>query len=171
MPPSERAVGGGNPEQPESPQSPEEAPEAAAEKSPSDDPPTVPENEIEIYFVRSSGPGGQKVNKTSSKAQLRWCVGRSTAFTAHQKDLIRRAAGNRLNSADEIVMSEQTERSQPQNRDAVIARLQRLVAEALTPQTRRIPTKPSWGEKQRRLDDKRRQGEKKQGRREPKGGW
>jgi ribosome-associated protein len=131
----------------------------------------VPEREIEIDFVRSSGPGGQNVNKVSSKAQLRWRVGDSAAFNDHQKDLIRRAAGNRLNAADEIVLSEQSERSQPRNREEAIARLQRLVTEALTPRKVRKPTKPSRAAKERRLEEKRRQGEKKQGRREPKGGW
>lgn len=133
--------------------------------------PAVPEDEISIDFVRSSGPGGQKVNKTSSKAQLRWHVGGSAAFSDHQKELIRKAAGKRLNAEDEIVLSAEAERSQPQNREAVIARLQRLVRQALTPKKVRKPTKVSPAQKRKRLEDKRRQGEKKRQRRPPSGEW
>lgn len=135
------------------------------------DPPTVPESEMHLEFVRSSGPGGQKVNKTSSKAQLRWSVRESRAFTEEQKTLIREAAGNRLNNEDEIVLSSQTERSQMQNREDVTLRLQELVADALTPQKERKETRVSRSQKERRLDDKRRAGEKKQNRRPPRGEW
>jgi ribosome-associated protein len=133
--------------------------------------PTVPEDEIKVDFVRSSGPGGQKVNKTSSKAQLRWHVGGSAAFSEHQKELIRKAAGKRLNAEDEIVLSAEAERSQPQNRAAAIERLQRLVAKALAPKKTRKPTKVSVAQKRKRLEDKRRQGEKKRQRKPPTGEW
>lgn len=131
----------------------------------------VPENEIELDFVRSSGPGGQNVNKTSSKAQLRWNVGRSRAFTDEQKAAIRQAAGNRLTSEDEIILSAQTERSQSQNRDEVVQRLQDLVAEALTPEKERKATKVSRTQKRARLEDKRRTSDKKSGRKPPRGEW
>lgn len=133
--------------------------------------PVVPEIEIHLEYVRASGPGGQKVNKTSSKAQLRWHVGGSQAFTEEQKAAIRLHAGHRLNSEDEIVLAAQTERMQSQNRGEVIQRLQGLVAEALTPQKERKPTRVSYSQKQRRLEDKSRTGEKKQNRKPPRGEW
>lgn len=133
--------------------------------------PVVPESEMNIDFVRSSGPGGQKVNKTSSKAQLRWRVGGSGAFTEEQKALIRAAAGNRLNSEDEIVLASQIERSQSQNRDEVIRRLQSLVAEALVPKKERLATEVSEEQKRRRGEEKQRNSERKEQRRPPKGGW
>lgn len=133
--------------------------------------PTVPEGEMEFEFVRSSGPGGQNVNKVSSKARLRWNVGKSGAFTEDQKSLIRAFAGKKLKSGDDIIIEADTERDQPQNREAAIRRLQELVAAALVPKKERKPTKVSRGQKQRRLDDKRREGEKKSQRREPRGGW
>ena len=136
-----------------------------------DERPKVPFGEISIDFVRSSGPGGQKVNKTSSKAQLRWNVGASEAYTDEQKVMIREVAGNRLNADDEVVLSEQNERSQFQNKDTVIKRLQKLVVEALTPKKKRKPTKPSKAQKQRRLDEKKKQGQKKKMRKPPRGGW
>ena len=131
----------------------------------------VPESEIHLDFVRSSGPGGQNVNKTSSKAQLRWNVGQSRTFTEEQKTAIRKYAGHRLNIDDEIVLSSQTERSQSQNRDDVVERLQELVAEALTPEKERKPTKVSKLQKRKRLEEKRMASDKKNRRRPPKGDW
>ena len=133
--------------------------------------PSVPESEINIDFVRSSGPGGQKVNKTSSKAQLRWNVGESGVYSEEQKEAIREAAGKRLNTEDEIVLSEQNERSQFQNRDAVIKRLQVLVVEAITPKKKRKPTRVSKNQKQQRLNNKKRTSDKKKNRQSPKGDW
>ena len=135
------------------------------------DPPAVPESEISIDFVRSSGPGGQKVNKTSSKAQLRWSVCGSLAFTEAQKAAIRESAGHRLNNEDEIVLSAETERSQFQNRTEVIRRLQELVAGALAPRKERQPTKVSRSQKQQRLDDKSRIAGKKRDRKPSPGDW
>lgn len=131
----------------------------------------VPLGEIRLDFVRSSGPGGQNVNKTSSKVQLRWRVGGSPAFTEEQKAAIRRRAGHRLNAEDEIVLAAQTERSQSQNRDEAVRRLQELVAAALAPKKVRKPTKVSRAQKQQRLEAKRRIGEKKRRRRTAPGEW
>ena len=131
----------------------------------------IPEHELQIDFVRSSGPGGQKVNKTSSKAQLRWNVGASASFSEEQKARIREAAGNRLNADDEIVLSADTERSQLQNRADVVARLERLVAHALTPKKERKETKVPRSQKRKRLEGKRRDAEKKRMRKPPKGDW
>ena len=111
------------------------------------------------------------MNKTSSKAQLRWNVGESAGFTDVQKEAIREAAGNRLNGDDEIVLSAETERSQLQNKSAVIERLQDIVSEALTPKKERKETRVSRSQKKKRLDDKRRTSEKKRHRKPPKGDW
>lgn len=131
----------------------------------------VPESEIRLDFVRSSGPGGQNVNKTSSKVQLRWNVGGSQAFTDEEKAVIRRRVGKRLNSADDIVLASQAERSQSQNREEAVARLQELVAAALRPRKARLPTGVSRAQKKRRLEMKRRVSDKKRRRRPPAGEW
>lgn len=133
--------------------------------------PAVPESELRLDFARSSGPGGQKVNKVSSKVRLRWRVGGSRAFTDEQNAAIRAAAGHRLNAQDEIVLAAEAERSQLQNREEVIRRLQELVAIALTPRKKRRPTKVSRSQKRRRLDDKRVVGERKRSRKPPRGEW
>lgn len=122
-------------------------------------------DELTITFSRSSGPGGQNVNKTSTKATVRWNVGASAAFTDEQKVLIRAAAGKRLSGDDEIVISAEDTRSQSQNRDLAIARLQAIVDAALMPREKRVPTKVSRSQKRKRLDDKSRVSRKKQARR------
>lgn len=131
----------------------------------SDPPRCVPDAEIRLEFVRSSGPGGQKVNKTSSKAVLRWNVDASTAFTPEEKEIIKTKLANRINKAGELYLDSDRLRSQFQNRDAVIGLLQDLITEVLTPQTERKATRPTRSSKERRLDDKKRQGQKKQNRR------
>ncbi|MFH2062709.1 MAG: alternative ribosome rescue aminoacyl-tRNA hydrolase ArfB [bacterium] len=114
----------------------------------------VPESEVRIEFARSSGPGGQNVNKRATKAVLTWSVGLSSAFDDRQKDMIRAALANRINADDEIVLAAQTERSQSQNREDVLRRLNELVAAAVTPQKPRRPTRPSRAERERRLEEK-----------------
>jgi len=132
---------------------------------------TVPEDEMAIDFVRSSGPGGQNVNKRATKVVLRWNVGASAAFSEEEKEIIRTELGNRINADGEIVLTAQVERSQAQNKDAAIRRLQELVAEALAPRKARKPTRPSRAERERRLEEKRRRGEQKRERKEPRSGW
>lgn len=131
----------------------------------------VPENEIDVEFARSSGPGGQNVNKRSTKARIRWNVGASAAFSAIQKTAIRAAAGGRRNAEDEIIVEADSERSQSQNRDAAVRRLQALVAAALVPKKVRRETKVSRSQKRQRLESKRIVARKKEARRPPKGEW
>lgn len=133
--------------------------------------PTVPEDEIQHVAVRSSGPGGQNVNKTNTKDQLRWHIGSSRGFTEEEKALIRANKRKPPNNADEIVLAAQAERSLSQNREEVTRRLQDLVAEALKPKKVRRPTGVSQTQKQERLADKRHTGEKKQNRQFGRGDW
>lgn len=121
----------------------------------------VPESEIQIDFARSGGPGGQNVNKTETKAQLRWNIEASHAFSDSQKARLKKALEKRLTKTGEIVLSSESERSQNQNRDAVIERLQSIVQSALTPKKKRIPTKPTRSAKERRLKEKKKQSRKK----------
>lgn len=127
--------------------------------------PLIPESELDIRFALASGPGGQNVNKRSTKAVLHWNVGESVVFTDVQKEKIRAAAGHRLSKEDEIVISAEDERSQEQNKESVISRLQELVDVALTPVKVRKPTKPTRAQKAKRVDDKVRLGQKKISRR------
>lgn len=124
----------------------------------------VPASEMEIDFIRSSGPGGQHVNKTSSKAQLRWSIDDSNGFSDREKEILRKHFASRITKEGELVLVSDSERSQAQNKEAVIRRLQSLVRTALKPKKKRIATKPTRGSKERRLQEKRQLSQKKQAR-------
>ena len=115
---------------------------------------SVPEAEISIAFARGSGPGGQNVNKTETKVEARWNVSASTTFSEQEKAVLREKLANRLTTGDDIIVTASEERSQDQNRERAIRRLQELVDEALTPVKPRIPTKPTRASKTRRLEVK-----------------
>ncbi len=121
----------------------------------------IPEKEISESFSRSSGKGGQNVNKVSTKVELRWNVDVSAAFSEEEKDKIKKALTNRISKTGDLIITVQDERSQIQNRERAMEKLNKLVEEALTPEKERVPTKPTIGSKERRLGEKKRQGEKK----------
>jgi ribosome-associated protein len=127
----------------------------------------VPAAELIERFSRSSGPGGQGVNTTDSRVELRWDLAASTALTDVQRtQLIERLGRRVVDGAVVLVASEH--RSQRQNRTAARARLGALLAAALTPPAPvRRPTRPSRAARERRLDSKRRRGDLKAGRGRP----
>ncbi|MEQ1770708.1 MAG: alternative ribosome rescue aminoacyl-tRNA hydrolase ArfB [Devosia sp.] len=120
------------------------------------------DSEIGITYIRSSGPGGQNVNKVSSAAQLRFDLMGSPSLPAPMKSRAAKLAGSRLTTEGEIVITADNHRSQPMNRDDAIARLVELLREAATPPKPRRKTRPTLASKQRRLEGKtRRSGVKK----------
>ncbi len=126
----------------------------------------IPENEIAEQFSRSSGAGGQNINRVSTKAEVRWNVDASKAFNNEEKEKIKQVLGNRINKEGELIITSQEERSQLQNRGRAIERLNNLVRDALILEKERIATKPTRSSKKRRLEAKKRQGEKKKSRSE-----
>lgn len=129
---------------------------------------SVDDAELELSFVRSGGPGGQHVNTSSTKVELRWDVEASRALSPDQKALVRRRLGNRVTEDGVFVLQSSEHRSQTRNREAAVARFATLLAEALRVQPARRPTKPSRAAKRRRLDTKRHRGETKALRRRPR---
>jgi len=128
----------------------------------------IPENELRFKFVRSSGPGGQKVNKTSSKVQVRWNLDNSLILTEEQKSLVYSRLKNLLTKERDIIIKNDETRSQPQNREKAISRLNKLVNQALKKKKLRKKTKPSKAAKERRLEEKKRISEKKKTRKKIK---
>ena len=118
--------------------------------------------EFTITASRSSGPGGQNVNKVSTKVELRFSIMQSTLLTEEEKEIIQTNLSAKINSEGEIVLVSQSERSQLMNKEKAIEKFYALVNKALTPVKKRKPTKPSLAAKEKRLEEKRILSEKKE---------
>lgn len=125
---------------------------------------SIDESEIEEHFIRSPGPGGQKVNKTESAVQLRFDARHCSALSNAAFFRLKSLAGRRMTKDGVIVVTANRFRTQEQNRRDALDRLVALIREAGEPPKYRRPTKPTRGSKQRRLDSKRRQSDIKKGR-------
>jgi ribosome-associated protein len=116
------------------------------------------DKDIEISFVRASGPGGQNVNKLSTAAQLRFDTRRIT-LPADAELRLARLAGSRMTKDGVIVIHAQRFRTQERNRTDAIDRLLALLREAMVRPVPRRATKPTLGSKKRRLEGKKRRGD------------
>jgi ribosome-associated protein len=127
---------------------------------------TIPEAELRWRFSRSSGPGGQSVNTTDSRVQVRWDVAASTVLTPEQRErALDRLADRLVDGVLQVSSSEQ--RSQLQNRETAERRLAEIVAAALAPPPRsRRATKATRGSQERRIAQKKRRGNVKRLRRD-----
>ena len=112
---------------------------------------TIADWELSESFSRSSGPGGQNVNKVSTAVELRFEAERSPHFTTSQKARLKRLAGRRWTNEGAIVIRAEETRSQARNRELAEARLVEMILAALIAPKRRIATKPTYGSTQRRL--------------------
>jgi len=118
----------------------------------------IDENDIDVSFVRASGPGGQNVNKLSTAAQLRFDTGR-IILPGDARARLNRLAGQRMTKDGVIVIHAQRFRTQERNRTDAIDRLLELLREAMVRPIPRRATKPTFGSKQRRLEGKKRRGD------------
>ncbi len=124
---------------------------------------TIPDLADELHFQasRSSGAGGQHVNKVSTRVELRFSVDHSAKLTAKQKSLIREKLQNRINKEGELLVISQTERTQAGNRKKAEERFYSLISKALRPVKKRKPTQPTKASREKRLLNKKEQSEKK----------
>lgn len=127
----------------------------------------IPKTEFTWTFVRSSGPGGQNVNKVNSKAVLRWPVTASPSLPDDVRARFLTKYARRVTADGELLISSQRYRDQGRNVADCLDKLGALVAEVAVRPKRRRPTRPKQGDIQRRLDAKKASGAKKQARRRP----
>ncbi|HHP7242215.1 MAG TPA: alternative ribosome rescue aminoacyl-tRNA hydrolase ArfB [Cyclobacteriaceae bacterium] len=118
-------------------------------------------NEIKFTTARSSGPGGQHANKVETKVQLYFDVHNSEVLSDIQKAMIATKAGNKINKHGQLIISEESKRSQLNNKTLALKKLDRLLARAFTTKKKRKPTKPGKAAIQDRLNKKKQHSEKK----------
>jgi ribosome-associated protein len=127
----------------------------------------VPAHELGYWATRAGGPGGQHVNTSSTRVELVWNPAATAALDDAQRALVMARLGSRLDADGNLRLVSAGTRSQLRNREAVTARLQRLVADALVPPRPRKATRPTAAARARRLETKRRRGALKRRRRLP----
>jgi ribosome-associated protein len=129
---------------------------------------TIPSSELRFRFSRSSGAGGQNVNKRDTKVELLFDVASSPSLGPRQRDRIMRKLASRIDADGVLHLVVSEERTQGRNRDIATERFCELIADALRPDPpRRRPTRPSKASVDRRIADKRRRGARKRDRVRP----
>lgn len=129
---------------------------------------SIPDDELRFSFARSGGPGGQNVNKVSSKAVLHFAIAHSPSIPADVRNRFLATFRSRITTEGEIVITSQESRDQPKNIASCLEKLRQLLLQVLTPPKKRIATKPSKGSKVRRLNEKKSRAQTKANRQIPR---
>ncbi len=125
----------------------------------------IPMSEVRFRTSRSGGPGGQNVNKLETRVELEFDVGSSPSLSDQQRSRILEALASRIDSAGILRVVSSESRSQWQNKQLAIEKFAKLLRKAITPRKKRIQTRPSKSSRERRMEQKKRQSEKKKLRR------
>jgi ribosome-associated protein len=125
---------------------------------------SIPLSELSFRFSRSSGPGGQHVQKSSTRVELLFDVANSPSLTDAQKERVLKRLAGYIDSEGVLRLTSQSERSQWRNRETATARFEDLMLQALKKRKRRKQTRPTAASREKRLREKRIRSEKKQGR-------
>jgi ribosome-associated protein len=124
----------------------------------------IPRDELDVRVSRSGGPGGQHVNVTSTRVEVRWNPAQSRALTPDEKERVTRRLASRLDRAGWLRVAASDTRSQRQNRELAERRLAVLVTRALAVPKKRVATKATRASKEKRLREKKRRAERKRDR-------
>jgi ribosome-associated protein len=128
----------------------------------------IPEGELTVRFSRSGGPGGQNVNRRSTRVEVVYDLGGSTALTTGQRRRAKAALRSRLDARGRLRVVSQDERSQGRNRERALENMRRLLHDALKPPPPpRVKTKPSKAAREKRLKAKKVRANVKRGRARP----
>lgn len=122
----------------------------------------IPDEELSFVTSRSGGPGGQNVNKLETRVTVRFDLAHSPSLTDEQRARIAERLATRVTKDGILQVTSQRHRTQGANREAALLRFGELLAEALREEAPRKPTRATRASRKRRLDEKRRQGQKKQ---------
>ena len=125
---------------------------------------TIPGDQFQFSYVRSGGPGGQNVNKVSSKVMLVWKPTEIGALNADALERLRQRYPSFWTKEGEFIVKSQLTRDQVKNKQDCLTKLRHIIAVVIVPPKKRIPTKPTLGSIRRRLENKARQSDKKRAR-------
>ena len=119
----------------------------------------IDERELQLEYIRASGPGGQNVNKVATAVQLRFDIVNSPALASDIKGRLIRLAGKRVNADGVLLIEARRFRTQEANREDAIQRLVEMIRKVLVPPKPRKKTKPTVASREKRLQEKKRKGE------------
>ena len=128
---------------------------------------SIPLAEFDFEYIRSSGPGGQNVNKTSTKVRLRWNVVDSPSIDEGLLQRIQQNFRSRITGEGEFLVTSQRTRDRETNRADCLEKLAEMIRQVATPPKKRRPTRPTRGSKERRLQNKKQRSQRKEMRRPP----